>query len=226
MFTFKGLHANNMGIKVLRLPPIKKASMRVETNHIEGSDRTVVEELGFQDYSMPCEIMVTDLSRIDEIIAWLSGSGVLIRDDDEDKFQHVSIYNEIDYNRLVRYRRATFEFYVADPFRYALNEDDVVLTEPGIVLNQGTYKSLPILTIEGSGEIEIDIDGRVFTYDFNTDTEVIIDSTTKNAYYPDEMTLKNRQMVGEFPYLTSGENNISWTGTVTQITIQPNSRWL
>jgi phage-related protein len=33
-------------------------------------------------------------------------------------------------------------------------------------------------------------------------------------------------MLGEFPKLEVGENEISWSGTLTKITIEPKSRWL
>ena len=33
-------------------------------------------------------------------------------------------------------------------------------------------------------------------------------------------------MTGEFPIFNVGENNVSWNGEVTSITIDPKSRWL
>jgi phage-related protein len=33
-------------------------------------------------------------------------------------------------------------------------------------------------------------------------------------------------MMGQFPILNPKENTISWTGTLAEIKIKPNSRWL
>ena len=53
---------------------------------------------------------------------------------------------------------------------------------------------------------------------------VTIDSLEEEAYH--EGVYKNRNMLGEFPKLSVGKNTISWTGTLTKISIEPKSRWL
>ncbi len=226
MLTFKGVQASTYGT-VLSLPPFKRAEKQVVYHKVEGSDKTEREDLGFRPYDLPCSILLHDNTDLDDFIAWLEGEGQLIRNEDDDKFVYAYIDREVQfdrYSRGVNLKVASFDFTILDPFRYALDEDDTILTVAGTVTNQGTYHSEPIMIIEGSGEVVIDIDGRTFTYDFLTDSEVVIDSQQKEAYFA--TSLKNRQMTGNFPYLTSGVNNISWTGTVTSITIQPNSRWL
>ena len=64
----------------------------------------------------------------------------------------------------------------------------------------------------------------IFKYTFDTDGQVVIDSEKEDAYL--NGVLKNRQMLGEFPLLKSGENTITWTGALTRIIIDPKSRWL
>ena len=51
-----------------------------------------------------------------------------------------------------------------------------------------------------------------------------IDSVLKEAYMG--TTLMNDHMIGEFPVLVPGVNGISWTGSVSQVVIQPNWRFL
>lgn len=48
--------------------------------------------------------------------------------------------------------------------------------------------------------------------------------TLKEAYKGN--TLMNDHMSGDFPVLKPGLNAISWTGTVTQVTVKPNWRYL
>jgi phage-related protein len=95
------------------------------------------------------------------------------------------------------------------------------------VTNQGLEASKPIMTLTGSGIVEISINGYAqFQYDFGDDTEVTIDSEQEDAYMGTPSNLKNRQMTGQFPIFNPGENIISWAGSLTEIKIKPNSRWL
>ena len=54
--------------------------------------------------------------------------------------------------------------------------------------------------------------------------KIVIDSEMKNAY--NNAVSLNYKMSGNFPILSVGENNISWTGNVTKLEIQPNWRFL
>lgn len=89
----------------------------------------------------------------------------------------------------------------------------------------GLEVSKPIITLYGSGELHFYLNTvEIFKYNFDTDGQVVIDSEKEDAYL--NGVLKNRQMLGEFPLLKSGENTITWTGTLTRIVIDPKSRWL
>ena len=140
-----------------------------------------------------------------------------------------SIYDDVDYEKLLIMRKATVKFHV-QPFKYLKDENKVslnVTTQTSIdVTNQGLEISKPILVLEGSGVVEIAVNGiNIFRYTFPSDeTKVTIDSLEEEAYQ--EGVYKNRNMLGEFPKLEVGKNTISWTGTLTKIEIQPKSRWL
>ena len=64
----------------------------------------------------------------------------------------------------------------------------------------------------------------VCSVNIEEDEYITIDSEKEEAYFGS--VLKNRQMKGDFPILNSGINNVSWTGNLTKIEIQPKSRWL
>lgn len=95
-----------------------------------------------------------------------------------------------------------------------------------IVINNGNYTSKPIVEISGAGEIRLSVNGNtLFRYTFpeNEDT-VVIDSQRQDAYFG--AILKNRNMSGEFPILTTGENVITWDGVIRGLKITAKSRWL
>ena len=109
------------------------------------------------------------------------------------------------------------------PYWYEDDETPTVLTVAGNVTNDGNVNSRPVLKITGSGTVTVTVDGRSFTYIFDT-PYVIVDSLQQDAYH--EGVLKNRRMTGAFPILEPGINAISWTGTVTSIELTKVSRWL
>ena len=94
-----------------------------------------------------------------------------------------------------------------------------------IINNLGNYVSKPTLEIEGAGTIKFILNGySVFTYTFDADGRVVIDSEKEDAYL--DTVLKNRNMNGEFPKLEIGENIITWEGLIKSIKVVKKSRWL
>lgn len=118
--------------------------------------------------------------------------------------------------------------YSPDTLLYNANGKNMTVDyiKPFNVFNKGLETSKPKMTLEGTGTVEISVNGLgVFSYEFpEGETKVIIDSEIEDAYL--DGTLKNRNMNGEFPVLQPGTNTIEWTGNVTNIEIEPRSRWL
>jgi len=93
------------------------------------------------------------------------------------------------------------------------------------VNNTGNYISKPIFEIEGIGTINFILNNsNVFSYNFDDDGKVIIDSEKEDAYLG--LILKNRNMNGDFPIFNPGENKITWDGIIKNINVVKKSRWL
>lgn len=213
------------GLIICKLPPITKPKMRVQETTIDGVDGSIIENLGYESYDKSLKIGLTYNFDVDKIIKYFTGDGQVVFSNEPNKYYIAKIINQIDYERLLRFKEATVKFRV-QPFKYKLNESAITLTESGTVTNVGLEYSKPILKITGSGTVEVLVNGlAIFTYTFpENETEVIIDSEKEDAYLG--TVLKNRTMTGEFPRLLDGENTISWSGNVTSIVIEPRSRWL
>lgn len=216
------------GLVICELPPISKPQMRVAETQIDGVDGSLIEELGYASYDKPLLIGLTQYANIDEIIRLFSGQGEVVFSNEPDKFYKAHIINQIDYARLVRFKTATVIFRV-QPFKYKLDELPVTIsTSPNVynVENWGTETSKPLIRLEGSGTVECRVNGNsVFSYTFpSNETEVYIDSELQDAYVGS--VLKNRNMIGEFPILNSGMNEIAFTGTLTSVEIYARSRWI
>lgn len=217
------------GLIITNTPPITKPKLRTSITKIDGRDGDIVEELGYESYTKNIGIGLARNYDINQVIKYFTGSGELIISDEPDKIYNCKIIEKIDYEKLLRFKKATIKFYT-QPFKYLKDEAKVTLnvtTQKSLqVANRGLEKSKPIITLEGTGTIEISVNGlNKFKYTFpETDTKVIIDSLQEEAYL--DGVYKNRNMLGEFIELELGNNTIAWTGTLTKITVEPKSRWL
>lgn len=215
------------GLIICELPPITKPKIRTSTTEIDGRDGDIVEYLGYKSYNKSVKIGLSRKYDIDEIIKYFTGKGKIVFSNEPDKYYNSQIVDSIDYEKLIKFKEATIKFYT-QPYKYKLNEESTSLeitTETElIVTNNGLETSKPKITLYGSGDVVISING-LEAFTINIDDEyVVIDSENEEAYK--ESVLKNRLMDGEFPTFNSGSNTITWSGSLTKIIVEPNSRWL
>lgn len=227
---WKGIDSNTIpGLIICELPPITKPKMKTSIIKIDGRDGDIVEELGYESYTKNISIGLARNYKIDEVIKYFTGTGTLELSNEPNKIYNCKIIDKIDYEKLLRFKKAIVKFHT-QPFKYLKNEtivEQTITTQTSInVENIGLEISKPIITLEGTGTIEISINNKtIFKYIFpDNETKVVIDSIEEEAYL--EGVYKNRNMLGEFPKLQVGKNIITWTGTITKIKIEPKSRWL
>lgn len=227
---WKGIDSNTIpGLIICELPPITKPKMKTSIIKIDGRDGDIIEELGYESYTKNISIGLARNYKIDEVIKYFTGTGTLELSNEPNKIYNCKIIEKIDYEKLLRFKKAIVKFHT-QPFKYLKNEtivEQTITTQTSInVENIGLEISKPIITLEGTGTIEISINNKtIFKYTFpDNETKVVIDSIEEEAYL--EGVYKNRNMLGEFPKLQVGENIITWTGTITKIKIEPKSRWL
>lgn len=218
-----GTSLSSLGVIVENQTRFTKPKKRVEVIQVEGQDGAKVIEKGYEPYTLVYKITLTDSSKFNQIYALLNGDVVLQASDDPGNYWNAKVIEGVEYDSLAIWKKTIISFFIETPFRYKLDETPTTLLIHGNVTNVGTVISLPLIKITGSGTVVISIDGRSFTYSFDT-SYVYIDSFLQEAYYTSN--LKNRKMTGEFPYLTPGVNAISWTGTVTELVVIPRSRYL
>ncbi len=216
------------GLLISELPPITKPNIRVKETVIDGVDGSIIEELGYESYDKTIAIGLKIGADVDKIIEFFTGNGEIVFSNEPDKYYIARIIKSIDYERMLRYRVAKVTFRV-QPFKY--NRVEVAreaTTERSsmIVENLGNHTAKPIITITGSGKIEITVNDKpICNYTFpDGENTVVLDSEKQDAYLGD--TLKNRNMDGEFPIFEKGNNVLAWSGTVESIKITKYSRWL
>lgn len=218
------------GFLVQELPPISKPKVRTEVEEIDGRDGDIVTPLGYSAYDKELKIGLYGNYRIDDIISYFDSSGVVTFSNEVDKFYRYQIVEQIDFERLVRFRMATVKFHV-QPFKYSNVETEKDFSTIGktsvLIRNRGNCQSRPIITVAGSGTILLKINGKtVLNIVMADDNSITIDSEKMEAYNGN--ILKNRQVAGDYDncVLSVGANEISWDGTVTRLVFQNYTRWI
>lgn len=226
---FKNIDSRNIkGLIISELPPITKPKMRVRIDTIDGKDGSETVNLGFEAYTKTVKIGLTRGYDIDNIIAWLHGEGDIQFSNEPDKIYRVKVHDAIDFERLLRFRTADVKFYT-QPFKYSATERTKTLDVAGLqtaeIRNAGNYFSKPIITVTGTGTINMSVNGKQKCVIYLGENESITLDADKQEAYTGEV-LKNRQMEGEFITLETGKNTITWTGDLSTIAITYYSRWL
>lgn len=116
------------GLIISELPPISKPKIKVQETKINGVDGSLIEELGYESYDKTMFIGLSKDYDIDEVIKYFSGTGNIIFSNEPDKYYRATIINQIDYERLLRYRTASVKFRV-QPFKYEYQERETILVE-------------------------------------------------------------------------------------------------
>ena len=120
--TWKGVSSTTIdGLLICELPPISKPPMRVKETMIDGRDGSVIEDLGYAPYDKPVTIGLRGNFNINKVIKYFTGEGEIIFSNEPDKVYTAKVINQIDYNRLLRFRTAVVQFRV-QPYKRKYNE--------------------------------------------------------------------------------------------------------
>ena len=218
------------GLLIQNLPPISKPRQRTEVEEIDGRDGDIVTYLGYGAYDKEFKIGLYGSYDVDEIISYFNSEGTVIFSNEGDKYYNYQIVEQIDFDKLLRFKEATVKMHM-QPFKYSAEDNQKVFTTTGLtnisIRNSGNIYSRPVLTITASGTVGITLNGvQLFEINMGSYTSITIDTNNMNAYNGN--TLLNRNVTGSYDNfkLNVGKNTISWSGTVTQIEIDNYSRWI
>lgn len=222
-FIFNEIDSREMGVLVNKVPRLSRPDERVNKITIPGRDGSVFFQTGkYEDYETTAEITVRDPDRRNSVLRWLSGPGKLITSFYPDHYVNARITNRIDPERIFPKVDQMIITFTIQPFLYQRYERPEVFTLPGTIFNPGSWESLPIITVKGNGGIYLG--NQIFSILPHPYPEITINSVIQEAYY--QNNLANNYMGGYFPAIQPGLNSVSWYGSITEVKIQGNWRWL
>lgn len=166
--------ADIQGLLIQSLPNISKPLMRTIVEEIDGRDGDVITNLGYSAYDREMSIGLFGNYDVDEVIRFFDSEGVAIFSNEPDKFYYYKIIQQIDFERLLRFKTATVTFHV-QPFKYSAVDDAIVISKNRMGIKRTSVTKNGVTASVESGLITLS--GRA--------------SARTELYIPiDEMTLK------------------------------------
>lgn len=142
------------GLIIQSLPPITKPKMRTSNATIDGRDGDVVTKLGYSAYDKQLSIGLHGDFDIDDAIAFFDSEGEVVFGNEADKYYRYQILDQIDFERLVRFRTAKVKMHV-QPFKYdAVDRTFDIVNQ---FLHVGDYAAMKfgITVISSGGSIRV-----------------------------------------------------------------------
>lgn len=221
----------DFGIIISKRPNLPSPKRRVTYVDIPGRDSSLTyDEKTYENITIGVECKVKDgslLEKIDEIKAWLlsAGESDLIFSFNDNKKYKAQVVNSIDFSQIAKKFSEFIIIFNCRPFKYAKENHLFIIKQSGSsIINPGSIVSEPIISIYGTGNIDLLVNGSE-TKIINLTDKIILNSVMQDAYDDLGKNL-NSSVKGEFIYLKPGSNLFEWAGNISKIEILPNWRWL
>lgn len=234
-FIWNGIDSRTMGITLAAPAPIVRGEERVEHVEIPGraGDLTVVQGDGiFNSYIQTVTMSVEGSDRVRRIFRWLNGAGTITFSGEPDRVQDARVIGAVTLERVSRNIdrwRGEVQFY-CQPFKRRLQEEQVILTESGILVNDGDVDEKPriLATITAGATVTVTSSSGTFTVDTTglSLTRIVIDSETEEVTSEDGDTLLTGLSSGAFPRIAA-EDRVTVGGSGwSRLTIDRRRRYL
>jgi len=225
MFYWKNISNNTKKLITSEQPMISKPERRIEKIKIPGRNGFLtIDEETYESFiiTMKCHFH-TDADQ-DDILAWLDGAGKLSLDNVRE--YDAIVRNAIKLSKVTeQYREFLVKFECQPLVKDILEtEYEVTGTPDTMTIADATANMYPTMEITGTGNVAITINGKTFNltdmdqkYTLDCDLKVITNVAGANI---------SDKMLYDFPVLIPGDNEISYTGTITEFIIKYNKSYL
>lgn len=165
------------GLIIQSLPPISKPKMRTSIETIDGRDGDVVTKLGYSAYDKQVSIGLHGDFDIDDAAAFFDSEGEVVFGNEPDKYYRYSILEQIDFERLIRFRTAKVKMHV-QPFKYDAVDRTFDIVNQFMHVQDLTASKFGITVTSSDGSIMVA--GRATS---DVDIEVPIESMSLSGSY-------------------------------------------
>lgn len=142
------------GLIIQSLPPITKPKMRTSIETIDGRDGDVVTRLGYSAYDKEVCIGLHGDFDIDDAIAFFDSEGEVVFSNEPDKYYRYQILDQIDFERLIRFRTAKVKMHV-QPFKYDAVDRTFDIVNQFLHVQDSTASKFGITVTSSDGGITV-----------------------------------------------------------------------
>lgn len=168
---------NVKGLIIQSLPPISKPKMRTSIETIDGRDGDVVMKLGYSAYDKELSIGLHGDFDIDDAIAFFDSEGEVVFGNEPDKYYRYQILDQIDFDRLVRFRTAKVKMHV-QPFKHDAVDRTFDIVNQFLHIEDSTASKFGITVTSSDGSIRVS--GRATS---DVDIEVPVERMSLSGSY-------------------------------------------
>ena len=241
--SFRGVSTATLSnVAVSKMPSHKKAARRVTEYYVNGRDGALHVDNGLANFELEAVlVLIQATAAARQIInAWADGTGKLILSDQPNRAYRASVIQEIKWTRQLgnkipidnvntqTYYDTAKIVFNCDPYVYEATDTVATFTANGTLTNPGSAEALPMIQVNGSGDVSFSIDGKEIQISGMTaGTPVYIDSETGYVY----TAAGAATMTGDFPVIpiatpTKPTCAVTLGTGVTSLVITPHWRWI
>lgn len=228
-FIYNGVDSRTMGVRVNKYPPIMRPAERIKYVTIPGRAGDLAQKEGkavYDAYNRGMEISNMKGFDLHAVRAWLRGRGTMIVGNEPDYAYTVDLGAQCQFDKMIRgIWGGTLQMHT-QPFKASADPvKPIVLTTSGAtVYNPGDVDAEPLITIDGTGDVTLTVGGKTLAitgissgWQADSDLKWVLDASGAPKW---------NAASGEWGALPPGNSAISWTGSITSVTIAPRWRYL
>ena len=142
------------GLIIQSLPPITKPKVRYSSEEIDGRDGDIITKLGYAAYDKEVSIGLHGDFDIDDAISFFDSEGEVVFSNERDKYYRYHILDEIDFERLLRFRTAKVKMHV-QPFKYDAVDRSFEVVNQLIDIKDSTASRFGVTATSSGGRVHV-----------------------------------------------------------------------
>ena len=142
------------GLIIQSLPPITKPKVRTSKEEIDGRDGDIITTLGYSAYDKEVSIGLHGDFDVDDAIAFFDSEGEVVFSNERDKYYRYQILEQIDFERLIRFRTAKVKMHV-QPFKHDAVDRTFEVVNQLIDVKDSTTSRFGVTAVSSGGRVRV-----------------------------------------------------------------------
>lgn len=222
-FIWKNVSSLSKGIYIKnKLPIIPRAEKNVEKITIPGRNGCLFEDNeSYNNISYSIECNIKGNVDFSDLRQWLLGDGKLILSNAPNVFYKGYLFNQLNFQTMLRYFNSFQLDFVLQPFAYSQEKFIKTLNgeqQSDLIISEATEKMYPIIKVYGNEKISFILNKK--TIEIYPEEYITIDCEMLEAYKDNENA--NSKVSGDIGklFLSSGRNEIDIVGNYEKIEVE------